>query len=157
MLTDLITYVDWQFWLITLIGFALIEVFSLSLISLWFVIGALTALILALLGVTQTIQIIVFLAVSVICLLLFLFVGKPRLNKTINATEKTNADRIIDQEGLVIETINPLENTGLIRVRGQIWSARTYHDQVIEKDSLVLVKEIKGVKAVVEFVEKENI
>ena len=70
---------------------------------------------------------------------------------------KTNADRIIDQEGLVIETINPLENTGLIRVRGQIWSARTYHDQVIEKDSLVLVKEIKGVKAVVEFVEKENI
>lgn len=156
MFTNLISIIGWQFWFITLIAFLIIEVVSLNLISVWFVLGSLVALVLSLFGFSQTIQIIVFIVVSSICLVLFFFIAKPKLNKRIKTSEKTNADRIINQEGVVIERIDPLANTGLIRVRGQIWSARSSHDQIIQKDKLVLVKEIKGVKAIVELVIKNK-
>ena len=73
---------------------------------------------------------------------------KPKLNKKTEI-EKTNADRIIKQEGIVLVEINPLENTGQIRVKGQIWSASSYDDLIIPKNCLIKVKEIKGVKAFV--------
>lgn len=145
---SVLNFVGWQFWLIALIFFIVIEAATISLVSIWFMIGAMVALILDLTGASIAVQVIVFFVVSTISLLFFLFVIKPKLNKKTEI-EKTNADRIIKQEGIVLVEINPLENTGQIRVKGQIWSASSYDDLIIPKNCLIKVKEIKGVKAFV--------
>ena len=135
--------------LVSSINFLLYEAATVSLVSTWFMIGALVALILDLTGASIAVQIIVFFVVSTISLLFFLLVIKPKLNKKTEQLEKTNADRIVGQEGIVLLEINPLKNTGQIRVKGQIWSASSYHDLIIPENSLIRVKEIKGVKAFV--------
>ncbi|MGB4609940.1 MAG: NfeD family protein [Saccharofermentanales bacterium] len=146
---DSFNFIGWQFWLAALIFFIVIEAATVSLVSTWFMIGALAALILDLTGASITVQVIVFFIVSTISLLFFLLVIKPKLNKKTEQSEKTNADRIVGQEGIVLLEINPLANTGQIRVKGQIWSASSYHDLIIPENSLIIVKEIKGVKAFV--------
>ncbi|NLM18843.1 MAG: NfeD family protein [Clostridiaceae bacterium] len=144
-----LNFVGWHFWLVALIFFIVIEAATVSLVSTWFMIGALVALILDLTGASIAVQVMVFFVVSTVSLLFFLLVIKPKLNKKTEQIEKTNADRIVGQEGIVLQEINPLENIGQIRVKGQIWSASSYHDLIISKGSLVIVKEIKGVKAFV--------
>ncbi|HHU53788.1 MAG TPA: NfeD family protein [Clostridiaceae bacterium] len=144
-----LNFVGWQFWLAALIFFIIIEVVTVSLVSTWFMIGALAALILDLAGASIAVQIIVFFIVSTVSLLVFLFVIKPKFNKKTEQIEKTNADRIVGQEGIVLLEINPLANTGQIRVKGQVWSAGSYDDLIITEDTLVIVQEIKGVKAIV--------
>ncbi len=149
-MNDLLSYVDWLFWLIAIIVFLVMEVATINLISIWFAIGSLVALIASLFGVNPYIQIVLFIVVSLISIIIFLVFIKPKWNRKIKLSEKTNADRILQQEAVVIQRINPLANTGQIRVKGQIWSASTKNDQVIETDTLVRVVEIKGVKAIVE-------
>lgn len=144
-----IVFIGWQFWLVAFLVFLIVEAISVSLLSVWFMVGSVVALILSLVGASPAVQGIAFVVVSAICLLIFILIIKPRLNKKTEQKEKTNADRIINQEAIVLQTINPLENTGQIRVRGQVWSAASYNDLTIEKDVLVVVKEIKGVKAYV--------
>ncbi len=146
---ELFSTSTWIFWLIAMIFFVVIEALTVNLISIWFVLGSLTALILALLNISTQWQMIAFFIISGIALFVFLYFVKPKLNQKIEVQEKTNADRIIEQEAIVVRTINPLENTGQVRVRGQIWSATTYNDEVIEEGTLVYVKELKGVKAYV--------
>lgn len=146
---NLLIYVDWLFWLIAIIIFLIVEVTTINLISIWFAIGGLVALVAALFDAAPVIQIALFVVVSLFSIIIFLLFIKPKWNQKIEQREKTNADRILDQEAVVIQTIDPLQNTGQIRVRGQIWSASSYQEQVIEAGSLVQVKEIKGVKAIV--------
>ena len=64
-------------------------------------------------------------------------------------SEPTNADRIIGQEALVLETLDPVAGTGLIKVKGQTWSSVSEDKSVIAAGSKVMVIEIQGVKAVV--------
>ncbi len=146
---EFLSNINWIFWLCAMILFIIIEAASVSLLSIWFVLGSLVALILAVSGVSVTWQIIIFFIVSSLALLFFLFVLKPKWNRKIQKQEKTNADRILGQEGIVIQTINPLLNTGQVRVKGQIWSATTYQDLVLEQGTLIVVQELKGVKAYV--------
>jgi membrane protein implicated in regulation of membrane protease activity len=63
---------------------------------------------------------------------------------------KTNADRILDQEGLVIQTIDNRLAQGQIKVGGAVWTARSaQEDQRIPEGTLVTVERIEGVKAIV--------
>lgn len=146
---EFLSNINWVFWLCAMIFFIIVEAVSVNLLSIWFVLGSLVALILSISGIGVTWQIIVFFIVSTLTLLFFLFFLKPSWNRRIQKQEKTNADRILGQEGIVIQTINPLMNTGQIRVRGQIWSAATYQDLVLEAGTLIIVQELKGVKAYV--------
>jgi len=136
-------------WLIAMVIFIILEAATVSLVSTWFIFGSLVAMLISVFGGSLAWQIFAFLGVSIISLTIFLIWIKPKLNQRVRATEKTNADRIIEKEGIVLQTIDPINNTGLIKVKGQNWSATSYNDQLIEKDTLVIVKEIKGVKAIV--------
>ena len=62
----------------------------------------------------------------------------------------TNADRIIGQEALVTQPINNTLSQGEIKVFGQLWTARAADGGEIPAGSLVRVREIVGVKAIVE-------
>ena len=134
------------FWLIVIAVCIIIEASTLGLTTIWFAIGALIAWFIYLSGLSLQIQIVVFLLVSIACLILTrpIAVEKLKVGKA-----KTNLDSLIGETGVVETTINNVNSQGYVKLKGQIWSARSIDDEVIEKDELVVVEEIKGVKLIV--------
>ncbi len=138
----------WIFWLILVIVFFVVEVATINLVTIWFVIGSVAAMALALLGFPLYAQVLAMFIVSGISLYIF-WRFRDKIKLSSKTTEKTNADRIIGEEGVVLEQIDGLNATGQIKVMGQIWSATSADGEKIQKDSIVRVIELKGVKAVV--------
>ncbi|HCX61878.1 MULTISPECIES: NfeD family protein [Sedimentibacter] len=138
-------FIGWA-WLIIIAVCVIIEAATLGLATIWFAIGALVAWLIYLTGVNLHVQIMVFLFVSIITLVLTrpIAVEKLKIGKS-----RTNADSLIGEQVKVIETINNINNEGTVKARGQIWSAKSTNDEIIEKDELVVVVEIKGVKLLV--------
>lgn len=140
-------------WLILAVILAVVEGVTFALISIWFSVGALAAMIIALNGLPLWMQILVFVAVSGIMLLL----TKPLARKAMNKkAEKTNADRVIGQTGKVTQRIDNLRTSGQANVLGQTWTARSADDSIIDEGELIRVLEIRGVKIIVERVLKEE-
>lgn len=134
------------FWIIALIVFLLFEIITLGLTSIWFAVGALAALIAALLHANVTVQVIIFLVVSI----MFILVLRPFSRKYFNKTrEKTNVDALIGRRGFVTVDINNLKGEGEVNFSGQFWSARSFDDSIIVKDTEVEIVSIEGVKAIV--------
>ena len=140
-------------WLVLLIVFAVLEASTVSLVSIWFMGGALTALIAALCGAEIWLQIILFFVVSIALLLCLRPLSKKLLKKRKVAT---NADSNIGKTAVVTETIDNLRGTGAVKVSGVEWSARSVDDSVLEKDAVVRILRIEGVKVCVERAEKEE-
>lgn len=133
-------------WGALIILFGFFEAVTAQLVSIWFVIGAIAALIAALLGATVPVQVIVFVAVSIIALL----ITRPIVKKYINPRkERTNADKVIGQDAVVIDDIDNVDGTGQVKVDGKVWSARSVDGAAIPAGSEVLVEKIEGVKLIV--------
>ena len=49
----------------------------------------------------------------------------------------------------VLEEINEFE-TGLVKINGQVWTAKALHNETIEKGEIIIVDHIEGVKLIVE-------
>ena len=134
-------------WLGILIAAVVVEVCTAQMVSVWFAIGALASFFVALAGVSQLwIQIVVFVVVSAIAVI----VTRPLIRKMVNKkAQPTNADMVIGKTGVVTETIDNLAPTGLVKVSGSVWTARSADDSVIESGERVIIKEISGVKLLV--------
>lgn len=134
-------------WLILLIILLAVEVMTLGLSSIWFAGGALIAFFAALLGADLYIQIILFLAVSI----LLLIFTRPIAVRYLNGrTTATNVDSLIGSRAVVTGEINNLLGEGEIAVNGIPWSARSeQEDLIIEKGKVVEIVKIIGVKAIV--------
>ena len=136
------------FWLAALIIFIIFEVATLGLTTMWFALGALAAMAVAVVGGQIWLQIAVFVVVSIVSLLGF---RKVALNLFNQNREKTNADGLIGKKGIVTEEISNLYATGQVTISGLEWTARSMSDEVtIENGAIVVVREIKGVKLIVE-------
>ena len=99
------------------------------------------------------VQIALFAIVSVIAMAVI----RPLARKWIQPRQaKTNADRILEEEGVVTETIDNLNASGQIKVGGAIWTARSATGDVIPQGTLVQVDRIEGVKAIVTVLQKGN-
>lgn len=145
----------WIVWLILAVIFLVLEIMTVALISVWFVLGAIVAMIAALMGANLTVQISLMLVVSIIFLVLSYFVKKKYDIGT--KFVPTNSDALIGQLGVVTQTIENLENVGLVKIRGQIWSAESASDSVIlEAEMKVIVEEIRGVKLIVSAAKEEG-
>ena len=134
-------------WFILLIGFIVLEISTTQFICIWFAGGALFALICALCSLSATIQTVVFVLVSALLLVFtkqFVDKLKPK-EKT-----KTNADALIGESAVVIEDISNIDAKGSVKLRGIEWSARSSDGSVIPSDSYVTIKEIDGVKLIVD-------
>lgn len=140
-------------WIFIAIVMGVVESATVSLVSVWFCVGAIAAAITASITPSIFAQCTVFVIVTTIMLVITRPIAK-RLTK-VHFTP-TNADRIIGMVGIVTKTINPIEGPGLIKVGGQIWSARSENSTIIEKDSLVCVIKITGVHAIVQLKEEEK-
>ena len=134
-------------WMVLMLGFLIVEgACPFHLVSIWFAAGALVAGIAALLDAAIGLQITLFFVVS-IALLIAMF---PLVKKVMNPKiTKTNVDSVVGSRGYVTETIDNLTATGQVKLGGMYWTARSQSGQVIEKDSLVEVKRIEGVKVFV--------
>ena len=134
-------------WLAAAIIFIIIEAVTVGLTTIWFAAGALVALILALIKVGVGVQVAVFLILS---LVLLATTRKIFVNKLKTGSEKTNVDALVGEEAVVLEDITPF-NTGLVKVKGQNWTATAADkDASILKGSTVKIKAIEGVKLIVE-------
>ncbi len=133
-------------WIAVIVIAVIVEAASVQLLSVWFALGGLVALILSIFNVSATIQIIVFAAVSAVSLILFWPLAR-KLNK--KGFEKTNADRYIGKEGIVVEAISNLDAKGQVKVDNQIWTARSAGGEDIAEGAKITVERIEGVKLIV--------
>lgn len=131
----------------------IVEIASVQLLSIWFALGGVVALILCLFSVSPAVQITVFIAVSVISLLVFWPIAR-KINK--KGYVKTNADRYIGMKGIVTQSISNLDATGQVKVDNQIWTARSKGSDNIPVGTVVTVKKIEGVKLIVDAAEQNN-
>ena len=134
------------FWIIAMVVFLVIEAVTVGIVSVWFAIGALFAMVTAMLGANLWVQITVFLVVSAIALYFTRPLGKKFVN---NKVEPTNADMLIGKECRVVETIDNLSGTGAVYVDGKTWTARTVDEEIIPEGQLVKAERIEGVKLIV--------
>lgn len=131
-------------WAILAAVFLVLEAGTVALVSIWFAVGALAALVAAVLGAAMWLQVTVFLAVSV--LLLALLWKKVR-TKAIGT--KTNVDSVIGTEGYVTEPIDNVSYTGRVKLGGITWAARSTSGTPIDAGTLVRVDRVEGVKVFV--------
>ena len=135
-------------WLVAMIALLVVEALAPGLVSIWFALGALAAMISSMLGAPLWLQIVWFLLVSVVTLLL----TRPLAKKYVNSRAvHTNADMAIGQDCLVTEEIDNIKGTGAVSVGGKIWTARMAKpDGRAKKGELVRAVRIEGVKLIVE-------
>lgn len=138
-------------WFVLLILFGVIEAVTVGLVSIWFALGALGALIAKILGAGVVVQITVFIVVSIICIIVTRPLVKKLHSKNI---QSTNADRCIGQKAVVIEEIDNMNAKGQVKVNGNVWTARSESNEVIPVDTVVKTVRIDGVKMIVKY-EKE--
>ena len=131
-------------WAVLAVVFLVAEAGTVALVSIWFAVGALAALVAALLGAAMWLQVTIFLAVSV--LLLALLWKKVRA-KAIGA--KTNVDSVIGTEGYVTEPIDNVSYIGRVKLGGITWAARSTSGAPIDAGTLVKVDRVEGVKVFV--------
>lgn len=134
-------------WAVAIFLFGTLEGVTTQLVSIWFMLGSIGALIAALCHTAFWVQIIVFVAITVITLIATRPIVKKKLNTKI---VKTNADRCIGQDAVVIEEINNLLPAGQVKVDGKVWTARSsIQENIIPKNAVVTVEKIDGVKLIV--------
>lgn len=139
-------------WLVIFIAFLVIEGMTTTLFCLWFAVGALAALLVSLLTVNLWVQSFTF---AILSLVTILFV-RPLAKKILTPKPAaTNADRLIGHTAVVTEPIDEIAGTGLVKVSGLVWSARSPDGRTIPKDSQVTILSIEGVKLMVKPVEAE--
>ena len=92
------------FWTGLIILLAIIEASTVNLVSIWFIISGLLALILSFITDNFVIQFAVFVVVGVISML----TTRKTLEQKLVKKEKTNLDRIIGMKGVVTEKIEEL-------------------------------------------------
>lgn len=142
-------------WLGLFILLLVIEIITVGLTTIWFAAGALAALAANVMGADLIIQIIIFLAVSVV-LLIF---TRPWAEKHLNRKRvRTNYEREIGKVIRITEKVDNLNQTGKSVVDGQEWTVRSKNDsEIFEAGALARVAAVSGVKLIVEKCEEETV
>lgn len=135
-------------WLGIVLLLTAIEVMTVNLTTIWFVISGIVAILLTFITDVFLIQFGTFVIVGVILLI----TTRPFLQNKLNEKHiRTNADRVIGMTGIVTDTITR-NNSGEVKVDGKRWTAIA--DKKIEINTVVEVIKIEGVKLKVK--EKEG-
>ena len=145
--TDMIPLI----WVGAMVVFGVLEAATVGLTSIWFVVGALGGLIVAMCGGQIWLQLVVFFVVSIAALI----AARPLVVKYINQdTTATNADRVLGATARVTESVDNTVPVGAVYVDGKTWSARSENGENIAAGTMVRVTRMEGVRI---FVEKEEV
>ena len=126
-------------WLIVAILFAVAELMTTTLTLIWFSIGAVILIFLSSIIDSILIQIIIF---AIISTLMLTIATKKFIKQDKDYKYNTNLQAIIK------ETIYP-NKVGIVIIEGESWSAISYDNEKIDKEEMVEVLKIEGVKVVV--------
>lgn len=133
-------------WIAAIVLFLIVEAATAGLVTIWFAVGALAALLAAMFNAPVWLQLVWFLAISIAAFA----VTRPLAKKYLNSkTLPTNADMLIGQECVVTEAIDNLAGTGAVSVGGKVWTARSVAQHVIPQGTHAVVMRIEGVKLIV--------
>lgn len=133
-------------WLALLVVFLILELSTVTMVSLWFAAGSLAALLVCILGGALWLQILFFLAVSGLFLALLRPLVRKYLTPKITAT---NIDSVIGSRGLVTAPIDNVAATGQVKLGAMVWTARSTSGESIAEGTLVQVDRVEGVKVFV--------
>lgn len=132
-------------WLLMMITCVIIEASTVSLVSIWFAVGSLIAMIAASLEFSLTNQLLIFLVVSIISVA----VTRPLSKKYLKTkTVHTNLDRIISKHALVTSTITA-DKRGEVSVMAMMWSAKSFDNSTINEGEYCQILAIEGSHVVV--------
>ncbi len=134
----------WHYWVILGVILWIIEIFSYP----FFIIGifgtsSLIAGAFAFAGFDLKGQLIVF----CIGTALIAFGVRPLFNgfrRRGVVKETTNAKALIDGVGVVVETIDADNGSGVVKIGGETWKAAAMNGQVVPVGEQVVVKDLKG-------------
>ena len=144
--TDMSTII----WIAAIVIFGVAEAVTAGLTSIWFVLGSVAALIVAICNGPIWLQIALFFVVSIATLA----ATRPLVTKLMKKDIKpTNADRVLGGSARVTERSDNDVPTGAVYIDGKTWSARSSTGEIIEPDAMVRVVRMEGVKL---YVEKET-
>ena len=135
-------------WLILAIIFFVGEMLTAGFFLMAFGIGAALAAVAAFLGLDILWQLGIFVAGSAVALLL-----SRRFAETVTPKEppaRVGIDRVLGQHAVIIEPIDVLHSTGIVRVNAEEWRAIPEDpSQVIPEKQIVQVVAVDGTRLVV--------
>ena len=141
----------WIIWLVLFVAMLIIEAIGPALVSIWFALGAVIALILSFIPeVAWWIEVIVFVVISIATLLAL----RPILKRYIKRNNyKTNIDSFTGKRGYVIEDITYLK-PGAVKIGDVSWTAIPVNkDEKIVENEIIEVVAVNGNKLIVKKVE----
>ena len=131
------------FWGVIFVISLIAEIASMQLISIWFTVGSVGAFIAAMKGVGFPGQLGIFVAISVVLLL----VTRPLLAKLrVNTEPRTNADKNIGETAVIIEEVDPALGTGRAKIGGVDWIAVSETGEILPAEAIVVVTRVEGAK-----------
>lgn len=135
-------------WLVVAIVLGVVELMTLGLISIWFAIGAVAAMLASIAGGNIWTQLIVFIVVSGA----ILFSVRPIAAKYINSNvKKTNIDALVGRKLIAKTDIDNLKGIGKVDMDGSTWLAVSTDDNVtIHAGEEVVITKVVGAKLIVE-------
>ena len=134
-------------WLVLVIVFIVVEAACpFHLVSIWFAVGSLVALVVSLLQGPLWLQITLFLIVSAALLAALWPLTKKYLKPKLTAT---NVDSVIGSTGSVTAAIDNVAAVGQVKRGAMEWTARSTTGESIPTGTLIRVDRIEGVKVFV--------
>ena len=134
-------------WLAIAVVLAIIEMSTINLVSIWYIISSIVTMIISIFTDNVVIQVAIFVLGGTLLLLL----TKDTIKKILPVNTKTNIDRIIGMEGIVTKEITK-KLPGEVKVDGKHWTAVA--DESIAEDTIVKILEINSTKLKVKRMEE---
>ena len=134
-------------WIAVLVAAVVVEALTNDFVAIWFFPAAVVSMVLSLFDTSPWLQLILFLSIGLV-----LVVATRPFCRKFRATkgEKTNVDAMVGKTCLVTEEIRNIDEVGEVKLGGLCWSARSADGRVIAVGEQVTVKEVQGVKLIVE-------
>jgi len=136
--------VQW-IWVALVIIFAIIEIFTLGLTTVWFALGALVMVFLSFIKIPLSVQILIFLAISAA---LLIFTRPVAIKKFKMGKEKTNVESFAGKHVLITKAIREFEK-GEAKLNGLTWTARSENDAEIAAGTKCAIIRVEGVQLIV--------
>ena len=133
-------------WAALALVFLIAEIFTAGFFLVCFGIGAAAAAVLAFLGVDVIWQFVAFIAASLVARAFLRPLAKSMSTQVANPG---GIDRVVGKQAVVLEEINPLAATGLVRIEREEWRADSMDGHTIAKDQVVTVHGVSGTRVLV--------